>query len=104
MKKIRMILAALTVISGIYMIYANWSVRGYHLLSMDSQAGHRVAVTYRGSIILFLVLLALNIAAAVLAKKLREKKFRCPSCGAVRSPKDKFCKKCGHPFLKQGKA
>ena len=46
MKKIRLVLAALTAVSAIYMIYANWSVRGYNLLTMNSEAGHRVAVTY----------------------------------------------------------
>ena len=47
MKKIRLILAAMTAVSAIYMIYANWSVRGFHLFTMDSTAGHRAAVTYR---------------------------------------------------------
>ena len=100
MKKIRLILAAMTAVSAIYMIYANWSVRGFHLFTMDSTAGHRAAVTYRWSIFVFFILLAANILAAVLATKQREKKFRCPACGALRSEKDKFCKKCGHPFTK----
>ena len=53
MKKIRLILAAMTAVSAIYMIYANWSVRGFHLFTMDSTAGHRAAVTYRGRFLCF---------------------------------------------------
>lgn len=98
MKKIRLVLGALTGVSGIYMIYANWSVRGYHLLTMDSGAGHRVAVTYRWSVVVFLILLAADILLAFFAKKKREKRLRCPSCGAIRAERDKFCKKCGHAF------
>ena len=49
MKKLRLILILLTVIAGIYMLYANISVMGYHLLEMNSAAGYRVAVTYRWS-------------------------------------------------------
>ena len=101
MKKIRLVLAALTAVSAIYMIYANWSVRGYNLLTMNSEAGHRVAVTYRGSIVVFLILLAANILCGIAAKKRREKEFSCPSCGAIRSEQDKFCKKCGHAFIKK---
>ena len=40
MKKFRLILALLTIVSGIYMIYANVSVSGYRLLTMNSAAGH----------------------------------------------------------------
>ena len=56
MKKFRLILAAVTAAEGIYMIYANWSVRGYHLLEMNAAAGHRAAVTYRWAVVLFLIL------------------------------------------------
>lgn len=99
MKKIRLILALLGAVSGIYMIYANWSARGYHLLEMDSKAGYRVAVTYRWSVWIFLIILVLNILAAAAARKQREKRFRCPICGTIRGERDKYCKKCGHCFL-----
>ena len=41
----RLILALATAAAGIYMIYANISVSGYNLLTMDSSAGYRAATT-----------------------------------------------------------
>ena len=69
----RLILALVTVVAGIYMIYANVSVRGFNLLSMDSSAGHQVAVTYRWSILVFVLLLAANIGIALIRRaRMRE--------------------------------
>lgn len=97
----RLILALATVVAGIYMIYANVSVSGDNLLTMDSSAGHLVAVTYRWSILVFVILVAADFAAAALYRKSRKKHLACPVCGAIRSEKDKFCKKCGHAFQKR---
>ena len=80
MKKFRLILAAVTAAEGIYMIYANWSVRGYHLLEMNAAAGHRAAVTYRWAVVLFLILLGADIAAGILSGRRIHKKNICPVC------------------------
>ena len=101
MKKFRLILTLLTAVSGIYMIYANWSVRGYHLLQMNSGSGYRVAVTYRWSVVIFLVMVAVRIAAEVLIRRRQAGKYVCPACGARCGEQDKFCKSCGKPFLKK---
>lgn len=99
MKKFRLILAAVTAAEGIYMIYANWSVRGYHLFEMNAAAGHRAAVTYRWAVVLFLILLGADIAAGILSGRRIHKKNICPVCKGRRREKDKFCRHCGHSFL-----
>ena len=101
MKKFRLILALLTIVSGIYMIYANVSVSGYRLLTMNSAAGHRVAVSYRWSVVVFLVLVILNALAVFIEKKHKHKPMTCTDCGSVHGEKDKFCKKCGYSFQKR---
>lgn len=97
----RLILALATAAAGIYMIYANISVSGYNLLTMDSSAGYRAATTYRWSVLIFVLLLAADIAAAVFYRRSRQKKLACPSCGALRGENDKFCKMCGYAFQKR---
>ena len=69
----RLILALATAAAGIYMIYANISVSGYNLLTMDSSAGYRAATTYRWSVLIFALLLAADIAAAVFYRRSRQK-------------------------------
>ena len=101
MKKFRLILLLLTVAAGIYMLYANISVMGYRLLTMNSAAGYRVAVTYRWSRIVFGILVVLNILIGVWNRIRKKKKAVCPACGAVHRESDKFCKKCGHSFQKR---
>ena len=74
MKKTRLVLMLLTLAAGIYMIYVNISVSGYLLLTMDSAAGYRAAVSYRWSVVVFLLLLAVDFIVALTAKKRRKKK------------------------------